>query len=91
VASPLLVTAVYVVRPNLLTSLSPFADLPIRKVLAHPRRGHSLEPPEAPGASFLVTHPEWDHVHVARTLSSSNDGKLLFGLKRVGKIGRGVV
>ncbi len=30
-------------------------DSLIRKVLAHPHRGHSLEPPETLGASFLVT------------------------------------
>jgi hypothetical protein len=67
-------------------------DSPIRKVLAHPHRGHGLEPPETLGASFLGDTLGLDHVHVAYILlSPSNDGKLLFGVKRIGKIGGGVV
>jgi hypothetical protein len=34
-------------------SLGGLPDSLIRKVLAHPHRGHSLEPPETLGASFL--------------------------------------
>jgi hypothetical protein len=58
-------------------------DSPIRKVLAHPHRGHSLESPRSPGASFLGDRAGADHVHVAHALSPSNDGKLPFGSQEV--------
>jgi len=60
-------------------SLGSLSDSLIRKVLAHPHRGHSLEPPESSGASFLGDTPALGHVYVAHALSPSNEGKLLFG------------
>ena len=47
-------------------SLGGLPDSPIRKVLAHPHRGHSLEPPETLGASFLGDRYA-DHVGLVTT------------------------